>query len=233
MKKLNITFIDSTNFELDPPVPAKKSLPDWYKNHPTYTTGLGREVRPSGDGIGTIKKCLAVFDSMTAGYIIKTPLDVNVVKTENGIEFQQAAADLNYLTFHRAKQAQNYPNAHNSDIPKFVSPWGIKTPKGYSCLFIPPCHHNNVVNILPAIIDTDQLHLPVEFPFLLSNPNFTGIIPKGTPIAQVIPFKRDSWEHKISNSKEDHKLLDKLGFQHASIFFDKYKKLWWSPKSYD
>jgi hypothetical protein len=82
MKKVNITFIDSTEFDLDPPVPAKKALPDWYKDHPTYTTGLGREVRPTGDGIGTIKKCLAVFDSMTAGYIIKTPLDVNVVKTE-------------------------------------------------------------------------------------------------------------------------------------------------------
>ena len=233
MKKLNITFIDSTDFDLDPPVPAKKSLPNWYKDHTTYTTGLSREVRPSGDGIGTIKKCLAVFDSMTAGYIIKTPLDLNIARVDGSIQVQQAAAELNYLNFHRSKQAQNYPNSFNSDIPKLVSTWGIKTPKGYSCLFIPPSHHNNLISILPAIVDTDKMHLPIEFPFLLSDPNFTGIIPKGTPIAQVIPFKRDGWTHKISNSKEDHRLLKKLGFDHASIFFDKYKRLWWEAKKYD
>ena len=33
--------------------------------------------------------------------------------------------------------------------------------------------------------------------------NFEGIIPYGTPMAQIIPFKRDSWEAILDNTKAE------------------------------
>jgi hypothetical protein len=231
MKKLNITFIDTTEFNLEPPKPAKHILPKWYKDLPAYIGEHGKKPLPEPMGPSTAKKCLVVFDSMTAGYLITSPVDVYVVNDGQSIEYQYPA--LNYMTYHREAQVTNYPNSHGTDIPKFVTPWGIKTPKGYSCLFIPPAHRDNVVNILPAVIDTDTFHLPVEFPFTLNNIGFSGLIPKGTPIAQVIPFKRESWTHSVSHTKEDMALMERLGFELKSLFFDKYKKLYWDPKHYD
>jgi hypothetical protein len=37
---------------------------------------------------------------------------------------------------------------------------------------------------------------------VINDPMFEGLIPKGTPVAQVIPFKRDKWKMKIGSKKE-------------------------------
>ena len=43
-------------------------------------------------------------------------------------------------------------------------------------------------------MDTDIVSLSFQFPFIIEDPDWVGVIPKGTPIVQVIPFKRDNWE---------------------------------------
>ena len=37
--------------------------------------------------------------------------------------------------------------------------------------------------------------------------NFTGIIPYGTPIVQLIPFKREKWKSKFSISSKSQEEL--------------------------
>ena len=46
-----------------------------------------------------------------------------------------------------------------------------------------------------GVVDTDMYELGVEFPFQLLNTITEDIfiLEKGTPICQVIPFKRESW----------------------------------------
>ena len=44
---------------------------------------------------------------------------------------------------------------------------------------------------------SDLHELAVQFPFLMKKTQHT-IIPKGTPIVQIIPFKRDDWKMCIS-----------------------------------
>ena len=39
----------------------------------------------------------------------------------------------------------------------------------------------------------------INFPFFIKE-GFTGLIPYGTPIVQIIPFKRDDWKSKFSFS---------------------------------
>jgi len=98
-------------------------------------------------------------------------------------------------------------------------------------LFVQPFHRESVFTILPGIVDTDKYSPPINFPFVLNDINFTGLIPAGTPIAQVIPFKRDSWNLKFGKEKDilkitsDHTLL-------RSKFFDGYKTLFRQTKEY-
>jgi hypothetical protein len=225
---MKIIFTDTTGTNLKQPKPASKLIPDWYKNMDSY---MSKEKKPVGDGstTATIKRCMPVLDAITAGYIIESPADVWVSKKEEGQWFEWA--DFGLISFHPIDQAPEHPARNSFPYPKWVNPWSIKTPKGYSTLFVQPFHRPSVFTILPGIVDTDTYTSPVNFPFVINDPNFEGLIPKGTPIAQVIPFKRDSWNMEIGTKKdlEEHiKVAKKL----QSKFFDRYKTMFWSRKEY-
>jgi len=84
---------------------------------------------------------------------------------------------------------------------------------------------------LPGIVDTDKYNSPVNFPFILNDIKFTGLIPAGTPIAQVIPFKRDSWKMSFGSEKEiiESTKIDKTL---KRKFFDVYRNIFWSSKDF-
>jgi hypothetical protein len=65
----------------------------------------------------------------------------------------------------------------------------------------------------------------------LRDPNFEGMIPAGTPFLQVIPFKRESWTSSLGGDKERKKFTSDMG-KFNRVFFDRYKKFWWSKKEY-
>jgi hypothetical protein len=220
------------------PYPTKKNLPEWYKEANTFfdnSSVLGKMTSH------TIKKCIPVFDAMSAGYIITTFCDIYISHKEiKNVEENKkipvpkiVPADERYNTieFHNLKQLQNHPLSKNQDAPKFMNPWGIETPKGYSCLFVNPMHNkNSIFTILEGIVDTDTYTLPVNFPFIFNDASFVGLIPAGTPIAQVIPFKRDSWSMEIS---EDCRLMNTNRNDLSSLLVNKYKKIFWSKKEYN
>lgn len=216
------------NHLMDYPKPAQKLVPEWYKLTESYLAG---EKKPDGKGetTGTIKKCIPVFDAISAGYIIELPVDV-YVSNENGEPYYQWS-DLSIINFHPIEQAPLHPQNNGSAYPKFTNPWSIRTPKGYSVLFVQPFHRESIFTILPGIVDCDNYFAPVNFPFVLNDKNFEGLIPKGTPIAQVIPFKRDSWQMKLGDESDlqaQNKITNKL----RSRFFDRYKSMFWSKKEY-
>jgi hypothetical protein len=219
------------------PVPASKEIPDWYKDTPSYLDE-GKVPSPThynGDTTATIKRCMPIFDSISAGYILKTSADVNVKqeKDENGNLFTRFDwASLDMISFHSTRQASLYPEDQETPYPKFTNHWGIKTPPGYSCLFQTPRHRDLPFKILEGIVDTDKYDAPVNFPFVLKDKNFTGMIPAGTPMAQVIPFKRDSWTMEIGSekNKKDQIKTDALL---KSKFFDRYKTLHRSKKEFN
>jgi hypothetical protein len=233
---MRITFVStSADPSIPEPIPAVKKIPEWYKLIPRYT---GKEKKPklNNDTDGTIKTCMPVLDAMTAGYLILSPADIYISKTSEETYYNWA--NHNAITFHSPNQIKGYPK---SDVklkgekpPKFTNPWIVKTPKGYSCLFVTPFHHDLPFSILPGVVDTDTYFNAVNFPFI-PDPNFEGLIPRGTPIAQVIPFKRESWEMSIDSveeSKELQKMFLKVRNTILSEYFDKYKKYYWAKKEY-
>jgi hypothetical protein len=225
---MRITFTNTFDVDLEQPKLASKLIPNWYKEAQSYMNG---EKKPVGDGstTATIKRCMPVFDVMTAGYIIESPADV-FVSIKDGVQWFEWS-DFDLIKFHPMQQAPNHPTKKPFDYPKWINPWAIKTPKGYSALFAQPFHRESVFTILPAIVDTDSYCAAVNFPFVINDPSFEGLIPKGTPIAQVIPFKRDNWKMELG-SKEDLQTTKKINKKLQSVFFDRYKTMFWFKKEY-
>jgi hypothetical protein len=225
---MKIKFTNTFGIDLDLPQPAYKLVPEWYKETKSYLTG---NKIPDGAGgtTATIKRCMPVFDAMTAGYIITLPADVFVTLKDGSQYFEWSALDL--IGFHPISQAEKHPEKNQYAYPKFINPWAIKTPKGYSCFFAQPMHRESIFTILPGIVDTDQYYATVNFPFVIKDSTFEGLIPKGTPIAQVIPFKRDRWELEIGKEEDivaQLKLTQKLHLK----FFDRYKNMFWTRKEF-
>jgi hypothetical protein len=225
----NIIEFINTGSVLDEygPVPASNIIPNWYKDTDSYTNKT-KQPDGSGNTTATIKKCMPVFDSITAGYLLLSPADI-FISIKNGERIYEWSS-YNLLQFHPLVQAPSHPDGMNDQYPKWVNYWGIKTPSGYSCLFMPPVHRDSVFSILPGIVDTDKYHVPVNFPFVLKNPEWTGLIPAGTPIAQVIPFKRDTW--KMNASDKNIEVVRKQSWDLSTKFFDKYKNMFWNKKEF-
>jgi len=214
------------------PKPASSIIPEWYKKTKPYNNESGKKELDSNYTVpATIKKCIPVLDSLSTGYIIPTYCDLWIKKNEHGDIVYVTSHELN-IEFHPIIQAPYHPKMNQHPYPKWINPWGIKTPKGYSCLFVPPVHGiNKFFTIAEGVVDTDNYSAPVNFPFVLNDTNFEGLIPAGTPMVQVIPFKRDSWNMKIGSEKDfidNNIIIKKL----QSVFFDRYKNLFWEKKRY-
>jgi len=256
-----ITFTNIFGIEeLYPPEPASKNIPQWYKDIESYMGGE-KVPNGKGMTTGTIKRCMPVFDAINSGYIIKTPVDVYISqinaeyadsehfdKTGETIPLSEEKAkeykfpktvphyewaNFGILQFHPVEQALNHPsrNGHQGSYPKWINPWAIQTPPGYSVAFVQPWHRESVFTIMPGVVDTDTYTSPVNFPFVLNDTKWQGLIPAGTPIAQVIPFKREEWQMDIGKEEnliDQAKTTNKL----KTRFFDSYKNQFRQPKEY-
>jgi hypothetical protein len=228
MKKIIFTNTAAVDNQYAP-VPASTMVPDWYKQIDSY---MGKEKKPDGAGgtTGTIKKCVPVFDAITGGYIIPTPMDVYVSQKDGAPWYEWASGTS--VEFHPVAQALNHPNFNGVPYPKWTNPWAIKTQPGYSVLFIQPMHRESVFTILPGIVDTDTYTSPVNFPFVLNDVKWEGMIPAGTPMAQVIPFKRDSFKMEVSDSQDNLKEQAQATRKLRSRIFDSYRNQFWHRKEY-
>jgi hypothetical protein len=224
-----ITFTNVLGWDFFPPKPAVKEVPKWYKNTQEYVNDNIKKVNKEGKPTQTIKKCVPVFDAMTSGYILYTQVDVQV-SIEDGLPYY-AWSDQAVIGFHPIDQAPLHPAKNEAPYPKWQNPYAISTPPGYSVLFTQPMHRESVFTILDGIVDTDKYKTTVNFPFVLNDTKWEGIIPAGTPMVQVIPFKRESWKHKIGSEKEV-KEQEKISRKLRTLFFNSYKQQFWSRKEY-
>jgi hypothetical protein len=230
MPKIIFTDIDNPEGTLPKPKPATEYVPQWYKDANAY---IGGKKKPSMDGssVSTIKRCMPLWDMMTAGYIIETPYDIYIRQTPEGPYFQWG--EMRAIAFQAMEQFQNHPYSRDINYAvRIVHPWSIQTPKGWSVMIMEPQHHElGPIEVSSGIVDTDKYINPFNMFLKLRDPNFEGLIPAGTPFAQVIPFKRDNWKSALGGEEQRNKtkMIERiLGIQ----FFDKYKNHWWQRKEY-
>jgi hypothetical protein len=241
------THEDYFAFKEDYPIPAKLNIPEWYKK-------LEHKV-----GEMTVKGCMPFLDSLTSGYLLKMPQDFYIrhnidVKNEKGETFkdsfhafslqdQHEILRKNYLNFNTMRDVHSKEQVHgapfneknkNLNFYKILNPWIIKTPKGYSCLFVSPLNNSDDrFSIIPGIVDTDTFPNEINFPIIINGdkyPVLETIIKKGTPYVQIIPFKRESWKMSFKAKKQKDIQNSKFfyGLNIINIYKNKYwkKKLW-------
>ena len=237
----NKKYVDSKQ---DQPIPIKLNIPEWYKKLKHST-----ELR-------TVKGCMPFLDSMSTGYLLKIPIDIRIrhnVTNENTGEkdgfWKTGNIDSHLMKSERINVNGQKPDTHtafqlegsptvekNKNLPfyKILNPWIIKTPPGYSSLFVSPLNNSDDrFSIIPGIVDTDTYNQEINFPIVINGDKYDvldTIIKKGTPYVQIIPFKRDSWEMKIKGESVD-KLKTRSMFFPFTIL-NNYKKNILNKKSW-
>lgn len=112
--------------------------------------------------------------------------------------------------------------------------WSIRTPKGWSVRFrnIPNFANSyHDLCFVEANVDTDSYHGGVNLPFVLKDSVKAGeyFIPKGTPLIQVVPFKRGEL-NKVSFGVLTLEVQRQISSKLATHFTDAYKKLFWHKR---
>jgi hypothetical protein len=180
------------------PVPANKVMPDWYRDLPPVDKSVVTADEPGF----TVKRCLPFLDALSQGWIVPTPIDIDVELSGNG---GTARTNSRYpgivISSHLGFQVKDAP-FENKVILKFVLPWSIRTAPGYSCLFVQPLNRPSIFNVISGVVDTDEYYLPVNIPFYFTRPDGVFTLGKGTPLVQIIPFKREVFDMAVRSRTE-------------------------------
>ena len=192
-----------------PPVPAVAGLPDWFKAMPQRA--FSALVAGEDD---TVKRCPPFVDAMTCGFLMPLICDV---KVENG-EFtwdidlppaREAAFARAPIGLHDAGQVAGTPLFEDDrSLIKFHNLWTIEAPEGYALMFTHPVNRFDLpFTTLTGMVDCDRYRDAwIHFPAHWRDEGFSGVLSKGTPVAQVIPVKRDTWAMRTATFTDDEAL---------------------------
>jgi hypothetical protein len=247
MNERIITFAAHPNIVKDKsihPEPAIFHIPQWYKDVPNPDIHTER----------TIKACKPFLDSLTAGYILKNPIDQKInfnVKGPNDklnvwIEYGTILGlyrnEKQYLNVNMGTPGEVHgidqvggekcpfvKENKNFPIFKILNPWTILVPKGYSVFYMQPINRaERRFEIFSGIVD-GPCSLPTNFPCVIKKEG-TWVLEKGAPIASVFPFKKESWKMKIE--EWDEKKLSSFLYQMSTFLMKWYEKVIWNKQKW-
>jgi hypothetical protein len=228
---------DIINF-VDPPQPRGKSLPEWYKRQSANLHN--DEDMAAGIAKTTIKKCMPIFDGITAGYLFTMPCDVYVDATDSEKLIYSIPHELNkfkgdIFAAHSRQQYEDYPidpKEYHRDLLRINPLYVVGTEKGYSTLFTQPLNGDiTPIHAFSAILDTDMFISSGYFSFLVKK-NFKGIIKQGTPLLQIIPFKREQFTSEVMTPQDTKRVTLKQSLTVRSVFTNGYKNKLRQKKDY-
>jgi hypothetical protein len=235
-----ISFIPSLeNFKdvYTAPVPAITMVPEWYKSLTLYgDTNDIKNLNPVNH-VGTdgtlvdTKKCMPMFDALTSGYYYLLEDDLHVSLNDNGFPTLTWKGDVMLVDKRPTLQIPVPGNCHQLHFG-FRMNWFYRTPPGHSVLVTHPMNRYDLpFYTLSGMVDSDIWGLPVFFSFFLKR-DFIGTIPKGTPIMQFIPFKRDEWEIEIKTDKKSIEEEEFKAEKRRTMVTGYYKEDVWQKKEY-
>jgi hypothetical protein len=221
------------------PTPASKSIPEWYKKQPAYGVPEEDQNRLGGSA-STIKRCMPIFDIINSGYIIYMPCDVfidatNPEKLEWSLPKMAGQIKRDLVSSHSPSQVSHYPleaDKYHKDIFRIIPFWAVGTENGYSCLFTQPFHRDPLpFRTFGGIVDTDKFIADGHYSLQIEK-GFKGVIERGTPLVQVIPFKRDSFKMEIVDVAQSNEILTTQRIKIRSTFKNFYRNYMRSQKEY-
>ena len=232
-----VTTIPGLN-EIDDvlPKPASKFIPDWWKNTDTITT----KVEMNNLSVGNVKVCPSFPDYFSKGFIV--PMWVDSFLAYEGDDdgngewrWQTASNQFSWEVHPHRQYLQDVPHKFFGKegyfIFKIKFPWYVFTSPGYSLYQLPAFFHfNNDFSVIPGVRDTDVYH-EMNIQVVIHSKNKEIFIPRGTPIAHYIPFKREKSDLDIRYATEKdsaliaaHELNLKTKFKPSVAYKDDKKR---------
>jgi hypothetical protein len=236
---LKITFTPSSPLELgfaSPPEPASWHVPEWYKTLAKHERSNSEKHLHPANYIGSdgaavaTKQCPPFLDAMTAGYQYVLEQDLHVdIDQENGKPIIWWDSEAMILD-HRPTVELPVPDYHHPIHYGFKMQWFYETPPGYSVLITHPMNRYDLpFTVQSGIVESDIWGLPVFIAFFLKR-GFRGTIPKGTPLFQMIPFKRDNWEMEVIDTEEERERHNFAAERRRTRVHGYYKWFAWRRK---
>ena len=194
---MNITFrCDPALIDLLPrPIPAQTGLPDWLRQMaPRVPSALHQR------SIRSVKQCPPFVDAMAHGFLILLPCEVRVQDGVFSWDWPLPALALQHqprapLSFHVAEQVAGSPLAQGSHaVLKFNSFWTIELDPGWSLMVVHPVNRDDLpFRLITGLVDADHFNeVGINFPARWTEPGFSGVLPRGTPVAQCYPVPREA-----------------------------------------
>jgi hypothetical protein len=194
------------------PMPAIRGLPDWFKAMPqkAFSATAGKDEP-------TVKKCPPFIDAMIYGFLIPLPIDLEVRDGEFSWDFDVPEGYVSEFShspidFHDPAQVTGTPLFEEDRfVIKFNSFWTIQAPPGYSLLFTHPVNRVDLpFTTITGLVDCDSFHdSPLNFPARWHDADFSGVLAKGTPVAQCLPVKREAWvaDYQMLSEADESRLI--------------------------
>ncbi len=181
---------------LPPPVPARDTLPDWLRRMPGHAPSDMHE----GASIRTVKHCPPFVDAMMQGFVMTLPCEVRVADGALSWSWDlprpaTAAHPRAPMSFHAAAQVSGTPFARDDQlVVKFNAFWTIRLEPGWSLLVTHPINRDDLpFRLLGGLVDADRFHeVGILFPAVWLDPEYEGVLPRGMPVAQCIPVRREA-----------------------------------------
>lgn len=209
------------------PVSASKAMPKYFM-----------PIKPQSSEVAsssTVKRCVPFVEAMSMGYIIPLWADVQVIAKggELSVNFPASFPQAQSLESHRYEQMPGHPLAdspYGRIMMKLINPWVVSTPPGCSCLFTSPLNHlERRLKIIDGVVDTDTYYSNINFPFIWTGGDGAFFLQRGTPLVQVIPFRREetSMEVVATDNEKRGEVRAKLG----TSLRNGYRNDFWSGSS--
>lgn len=191
---------------LPEPIAAKHGLPAWFKE-----MSASARSEDLGEDIRTVKHCPPFIDAMGFGFMIPLATDLKVDKGRFEWDWDPGTSTLGRyarspIGFHLKEQLKGAPFAMDDfAVIKFTNFWTIETEPGISLLAGHPFNREELpFRTLTGIVDTDRYADGcIQFPALWRDAEFTGILNKGTPVAQCVPVARSRLELECGELVDD------------------------------
>jgi len=191
--EIRFTPIDNRLLEMPPTVNSSANPPSWFR----------RIAKKNG----SIRACAGTIDFLSAGILIPSwtnfyfRLDASGGDWEIACDEMSPPAGVGIVNAFGYESTGSCPMTSVREIetgsyPKLVNPWRMETAPGWSVLILPIYWEPNPnYDIIPSIVHTDFYHTANVVLNIKTDKEFS--VKYGTPLVQVVPFKRSGDFEKI------------------------------------
>jgi hypothetical protein len=205
---IRFTPVDNRLMESPPTVNSVSQPPQWFKQ-------IGKHQ-------GSLRKCAGTIDFLSAGVTLPAWTNFRFRPDGGGgwetgaDEFSPEAGIASISGFAYGSTGEcpmtSVRKLETGQYPKIVNPWRMETAPGWSTMILPVYWEpNENYTVVPAVVHTDFYHLANVVLNITTDRAFG--IKHGTPLVQLVPFKRNEDFEKIDFNDESYfKYVSTTGF---------------------